>query len=131
MDDFGRLTAVFIGSGVGGVLRYLSGLWIAGMPAHSFPLATLFVNVTGSALIGVLFVVTGSGIGLKSHPMVSAALVTGLCGGFTTFSSFSLQTWQLVEKGQPLSALLNIVASIVLCLSFTALAIFISRTIIR
>ena len=96
-----KMLLVAVGSGLGGLLRYLVPCWIGA--AKGFPWATLTVNVAGSLVIGVL-----SGLlarhGGSSAEAIRAFAVVGFCGGFTTFSTFSNETFRLVENGQWLSA---------------------------
>ena len=96
-----KILLVAIGSGLGGVLRYLVPCWI-GAP-RGFPWATLTVNVVGSLLIGLL-----SGHlarhGGSSADSIRAFAVVGFCGGFTTFSTFSNETFRMLENNQWLSA---------------------------
>lgn len=105
-----------LGSALGGIARYLVSNAIASRWGDSFPWGTLLVNVTGSLLIGFL-------AGLSDPPsrmLVPTAarqfLMIGLMGGFTTFSSFSLQTLELLRDGEVLLATLNATASLALCL---------------
>ena len=92
-----KILLVAIGSGLGGVLRYLVPCWIGA--SKGFPWATLTVNVVGSLLIGLL-----SGLlarhGGSSAESIRAFAVVGFCGGFTTFSAFSNETFRLVESSQ-------------------------------
>ena len=92
-----KMLLVAVGSGLGGVLRYLVPCWIGA--AKGFPWATLTVNVVGSLLIGLL-----SGLlarhGGSSVEAVRCFAVVGFCGGFTTFSTFSNETFRLMEDGQ-------------------------------
>ena len=108
--------AVAFGSAVGGVLRFWLTAWIARvLPAH-LPLGTLLVNVTGSFAIGALaaaFLYRGDGGATTVWP---AFLMTGLLGGFTTFSAFSLQTLQLTHQGLWVPAVANVLLSVLLCL---------------
>ena len=96
-----KMLLVAIGSGLGGVLRYLVPCWIGA--AKGFPWATLTVNVVGSLLIGLL-----SGWlarhGGSSAEAIRCFAVVGFCGGFTTFSTFSNETFRLMESNQWLSA---------------------------
>ncbi|MDR3229603.1 MAG: CrcB family protein [Puniceicoccales bacterium] len=90
-------------------------LWVA-----RFPWATLWVNVLGSLLIGWVAAkfpeTAGAGASAGDVRCWRTLLATGFCGGFTTFSAFSLQTFEQFEKGQPALALANIVLSLALCL---------------
>ncbi|MCS5711937.1 fluoride efflux transporter CrcB [Candidatus Berkiella aquae] len=123
-----NLILIFIGAGVGGVLRYWLSSRIQLFLGSPFPYGTLFVNVSGSFLMGFLFVFimerfTGLG------PQLRALLLIGLLGGYTTFSSFSIETLQLVENGQWVGALTNIVLSILLCITATWIGIIGARVL--
>jgi fluoride exporter len=107
---------VALGGALGSVARHaLSGL-IAFRWGGSFPWGTLVVNITGSLLIGFLATLTAPEGRWLAPSGARVFLMAGICGGYTTFSSFSLQTLNLIENGQWLSALGNAVASVVLCL---------------
>ena len=92
-----KILLVAVGSGLGGVIRYLVPCWIGA--AKGFPWATLTVNVVGSLLIGLL-----SGLlarhGGSSVESIRAFAVVGFCGGFTTFSTFSNEMFRLFESGR-------------------------------
>ena len=110
------LMALF--GGVGAVCRFITDTALKARSAVGLPVGTLVINVTGSLLLGVL-----NGLRLR-HGLgdeVLLVLGTGFCGGFTTFSSFSLQTLELIRAGAPGRALLNIGLSVVLCLIAVAL----------
>jgi len=107
---------IFLGSGLGGVARWgVSGL-IADRFGQTFPWGTVVVNVTGSFVIGLFATLTGPEGRLLAPASLREFFMFGLCGGYTTFSSFSLQTLNLVEDGQWLRAGANVVLSVVLCL---------------
>jgi CrcB protein len=113
---------IFIGAGFGGVSRY----WISSVTysflGREFPYGTLVVNVSGCFLMGLLFVLIlerFDGIG----PPLRSLLLIGLLGGYTTFSSFSIETLNLFESGAYLSTALNILSSIILCIAATWLGI--------
>ncbi len=114
----GSLTALWIalGSALGGVARY----WVSGLVARTigetFPWGTLTVNVTGSFLIGLFAALSGPDGRLLVASPARQFVMLGLFGGFTTFSSFSLQTLSLVQDGEWLAAGTNVGASLVLCL---------------
>jgi CrcB protein len=91
------ILAVALGSAAGGVARFLLSAWIQQRAATSFPFATLLVNVSGSLLLGVLATWTFETAGVSAE--LRALLTTGLCGGYTTFSTFSLETVALVDEG--------------------------------
>jgi fluoride exporter len=107
---------IAIGSAIGGTGRY----WLSGAAAslwgETFPWGTLIVNVLGSFVIGFIATVSGPDGRLFASSVARQFLMTGICGGFTTFSSFSLQTLNLVRDGEWMYAGLNIGGSVVLCL---------------
>ena len=112
---FGTLL-VGLGSALGGMARYGCSLFLARWLGETFPWGTLFVNVTGSFIIGLYFTLTSSGGRLLVSPDWRIFVTVGICGGYTTFSSFSLQTLALLRDGEWLPAGLNAVGSLVLCL---------------
>lgn len=112
---------VALGSALGGVARvWLSGV-VARQFSHTVPFGTLLVNVSGSFLIGFIVAFTGPDGRLPISPTVRTFLTLGVLGGYTTFSSFSLQTLNLARDGQWLAAGWNIALSIVLCLVAVAI----------
>jgi len=107
---------VALGSAIGGVLRYWCSGLVARQVGETFPWGTIFVNVTGSLLIGFFAAVTASDGRVLVGALTRHFFLLGLFGGFTTFSSFSLQTMRLVQDGQIAFAAGNIAASVALCL---------------
>ncbi|RMD63507.1 MAG: fluoride efflux transporter CrcB [Alphaproteobacteria bacterium] len=107
---------VALGSALGGLGRFWCSGLIARAFGETFPWGTLAVNVTGSLLIGLFATVTGPDGRLLLGAPARQFFMLGIFGGFTTFSSFSLQTLALAQDGEWLRASLNIVASVVLCL---------------
>jgi CrcB protein len=105
-----------LGGALGSMLRYFLNGVISNRLGETFPWGTLVINVTGSFLIGVIFTLTGAGGRWFASPEIRFFLMTGICGGYTTFSSFSLQTLNLAQDGEWLQAGGNIVGSVVLCL---------------
>ena len=107
---------IALGSAIGGVARY----WCSGVAARlvgeTFPWGTIFVNVTGSLIIGFFATLTGPDGRIFAGSTARQFVMMGLLGGFTTFSSFSLQTLNLASDGEWLQAGGNIVGSVVLCL---------------
>ena len=107
---------IAIGGALGSVARYgcssLAARWIG----ETFPWGTLIINVAGSFVIGFFAALTGPDGRLLVAPDVRQFVMVGLCGGYTTFSSFSLQTLNLMRDGDALGAGANIVASVVACL---------------
>lgn len=122
------LLYVAFGSAVGGVLRYLLGGAIQRAAGGTFPLGTLLINITGSFLLGLLYRYSADSAAIT--PEVRAMLTIGLCGGYTTFSSFSYESIRLLEDGQVGRALLYVGLSVVLCLAATALGIMSGRELV-
>ena len=110
--------AVAVGGAIGTVLRYaLSGL-IAVRFGETFPWGTLIVNVTGSFVIGFFAALTGPDSRFLVGGTARQFVMVGICGGYTTFSSFSIQTLNLMRDGEWMYAGGNVVGSVVLCLVF-------------
>lgn len=108
---------IAIGGALGSVARYGASLGIARMFGETFPWGTLLVNVTGSFAIGLFSTMTGTEGRLLVSPEWRQFFMVGICGGYTTFSSFSLQTLNLMRDGQWLYAGANVVFSVILCLA--------------
>jgi len=110
--------AVAIGGALGTVARYfLSGV-IAHRFGETFPWGTLVINVTGSFVIGFFATLTGPDGRVMASGTTRQFVMVGFCGGYTTFSSFSLQTLNLMRDGEWLSAAGNTLGSVALCLLF-------------
>jgi CrcB protein len=108
--------AVMLGGAFGTGLRlWLSGV-LAGRYGEGFPVGTLVVNVLGSFVIGLFVALSGPGGLFLASPLTRQVVMIGVLGGFTTFSSFSLQTMNLLGAGEWLRAGLNIFLSVALCL---------------
>jgi CrcB protein len=107
---------IAVGSALGGVARYWCSGAAARLIGETFPWGTLVVNVLGSFIIGFFATLTGPDGRIFVSSTTRQFVMLGLCGGFTTFSSFSLQTLNLANDGEWLQAGGNIVASVVLCL---------------
>jgi len=107
---------VALGSALGGVARY----WCSGVAARlwgeTFPWGTIIVNVAGSFVIGLFATLTAPDGRVFASSEARVFVMVGLCGGYTTFSSFSLQTLTLAQDGEFLRAALNIGGSVLLCL---------------
>jgi CrcB protein len=107
---------VMLGSALGGGARY----WCSGLAAHhfgeTFPFGTLIVNVVGSFIIGCFAAITGPDGRVLVSTEVRQFVMVGFCGGYTTFSSFSLQTLNLVRDGEMGRAVGNVGLSFVLCM---------------
>jgi CrcB protein len=120
-----HILLVAAGGALGSVLRYLVGLWTLRSFGPSFPWGTLTVNITGSFLIGVFAEVIARKFGASAEMRVF--LITGILGGYTTFSAFSLDAITLLERGEPVTALIYVASSVLL----SALAVFAGLVLMR
>ena len=107
---------VALGGALGSVARFALATFITRRFGESFPWGTILVNVTGSFLIGVLAALAESGGKLAGAVALQRFLIVGICGGYTTFSAFSIQTLDLARNGQVVAAGLNVLWSVALCL---------------
>jgi len=111
----------------GGLTRYYLSGWVYSFMGRAFPYGTLVVNVLGAYLIGLIME-----LGLRSTLIpdtLRLGLTIGFLGGLTTFSTFSYETFSLLEDGRFLVAFANIMASVAICLLFTWLGIITVRTL--
>ena len=115
------LFAIALGGAAGSVLRYGIG---SVLERHSgaFPFGTMLVNVTGSLLLGALVSTLHA-----ASPELRAGLTVGLCGGYTTFSTFGLETVRLLEAGRWMSAAAYVLASVLLSLLATLAGLMLGR----
>ncbi len=118
------ILAVGAGGAVGSVLRYLISVAVQRLSGPGFPAGTIVVNVLGSVAIGVLYVWL---VERGGNPMLRVLLITGFLGGFTTFSSFSLETVTLMMHASYGRAALNVLLSVALCIGGTMLGIALAR----
>jgi fluoride exporter len=107
---------VAVGGALGSMARYGCSLVVAQWIGETFPWGTLIINVVGSLVIGFFGALTGPDGRVLVSPDIRQFVMVGICGGYTTFSSFSLQTLNLVRDGDMLRAGANVVGSVVLCL---------------
>jgi fluoride exporter len=118
---------VALGSAIGGVARF----WLSNFITHRwpgfFPWGTLVVNVSGSFAIGLLGAMTVAGGRWQIDPRWAYFLMAGVCGGYTTFSAFSLQTVTLIQQQHYASAIANTVLSVALCVVFAWLGYRVGR----
>ena len=109
---------IALGSGIGGVARAWCVQLSSGVFGEAFPWGILLVNVLGSLIIGAFFGYAGAGGSLRVRPAAAHFVTTGICGGYTTFSAFSLDTLNLIRDGRPVAAGANAILSVALCLLF-------------
>ena len=126
-SSLGQVAAIGIGGALGSVLRYELSAWVQALATRGFPYGTLVVNVLGCLLMGFLFVVFSDRLG--ANAIWRVGLLVGVLGGFTTFSSFSMETFNLIEQGAILQAVANVVASVLLCLAATWLGVVVARSL--
>ena len=120
---------VAIGSAIGGVSRYGVGLLAARAWGVAFPWGTLLINIVGSFVIALFGAMTLANGPMPMSTNMRAFVMIGFCGGFTTFSSFSLQTMELLQAGETVAAALYILASVGLCLAGVFLGYWIATHI--
>lgn len=112
-DAAGSYVSVAFGSIVGGVARYLVSVLFVSQFGEDFPWGTLFVNVTGSFIIGFYATLTGPDGRLLVSANQRLFVMVGICGGYTTFSAFSLETLRFVQAGDVRSALVYLLVSVI------------------
>lgn len=105
-----------LGGGIGTIIRYVVNGLISRHFGESFPLGTFVINVTGSFAIGFFSTLTAPEGRILVSPTFRSFFMIGICGGYTTFSSFSLQTLNLASEGEWMYAGLNAICSFVFCL---------------
>jgi fluoride exporter len=120
-----QVLAIALGGAVGSLLRYWTSIGIHGLFGRGFPYGTLAVNVLGSFLIGLLTVLLLDRFDVG--PVWRAGILIGLLGAFTTFSTFSFETLNLLEQGDVAKGALNSVLNFALCLFATWLGLLIGR----
>lgn len=119
------LLYVAAGGAIGAGLRHLTNVGATRLFGHGVPVGTVIVNVLGSFLMGVLVVV----IAKKGGQGLAPFLMTGVLGGFTTFSAFSLDTLTLFERGAAASAALYVALSVGLSLAALVIGVFAARAV--
>lgn len=120
-----QVLAIAVGGAAGAVLRFWTSNLVYARLGQDFPYGTLVVNVLGSLLMGFLYILLLERLSLG--PEWRAVLLIGLLGAFTTFSTFSIETLNLIEAGFLLRAGTNIVASVVLCIMAAWLGVILGR----
>jgi CrcB protein len=107
-----NILLVGLGGGIGSMARYLCQKWFAENIAHPFPWGTFVVNLTGCLLIGLIYAISEKTTMLS--PQTRLLLITGLCGGFTTFSAFAFENMSLLRSGDSLYFLIYTTGTVVL-----------------
>ena len=105
--------AVFIGGGLGSVCRYALSLWL-GKHSSGFPSATFAANILSCIVLALAWMYAAKHIDM--NPELKLMILVGFCGGFSTFSTFSVETFRLLENQQFVAAFLYVIASIFACL---------------
>ena len=121
------LAFIAFGGAFGAVLRYGASLGVYAVFGRGFPWGTLFVNVVGSLLMGVLSILMLERYNIG--PEWRAAVLVGVLGSFTTFSTFSIETLNLLEQGDLIRAASNILVSIAICLTAVWFGVVLGRQI--
>jgi len=114
MDTIQDCLFVGLGGALGAITRYLMGL-IPLRHSSGFPIMTLVINVLGAFCVG--FIVAFAGKNILNDPRLILFLKVGICGGFTTFSTFSLESSQLIQSGRMTAGVSYMLASVILCVA--------------
>lgn len=122
-----NLIAVFLGGGIGSVLRYLSGFLFGKSSVTVFPFATFFVNILGSLFLGFMLGLFMTKFNANTHTKLF--FTVGIAGGFTTFSTFTVETFNLFKDGHNYLALIYPVASIILGFVAVLAGFYLARTV--
>jgi CrcB protein len=122
-----QVLAIAAGGAIGSLLRFWLSTWVHTFADRSFPYGTLAVNVLGCLLMGFLFVLFIDR--LSDNPVLRAGILIGVLGGFTTFSTFSIETFNLIEQGAWVRAAANMSGSLVLCVGATWIGVLLGRQV--
>ena len=115
------MVLVFIGGALGSIWRFWWSGWVAQRFGETFPFGTLVVNVVASALLGLVSGLVLRLGGTDTATVLQQFISVGVCGGLSTFSSFSLQTWNLLMERRWIAAVINIIVSTAICFASIAL----------
>ena len=122
-----QILAIAAGGAAGSVLRFWMSTWVHSFAGRSFPYGTLTVNVLGCLAMGFLFVLFVDR--LSDNNVLRAGILIGVLGGFTTFSSFSIETLNLIEQGAWVKAATNMTGSLLLCVGATWIGVILGRQV--
>jgi len=114
---------VALGGAIGASLRYMTGIGVVRLLGHGFPLGVIAVNVIGSFLMGAFVVYAAT----RGATQLSPFVMTGVLGGFTTFSAFSLETYTLFERGEVAQAALYVALSVGLSIGALVIGVLVAR----
>lgn len=109
---FLNILAVFIGGGIGAVVRFLTGIFCINIFKTNLPVATFAVNIVGCFIIGFLYMLFIEKF--QIHPALKFALTVGFCGGLTTFSTFSLEIVEMIQNSQFINSAIYILMSLII-----------------
>ncbi|WP_077927760.1 fluoride efflux transporter CrcB [Wohlfahrtiimonas populi] len=127
MNHYLAFLMVGLGGGLGAMSRHFTALMINRFWQQSFPLATFSINILGSFLIGILATWLLPKMG--NDTLLKYLLITGFCGGYTTFSTFSIENLQLLQEGKIFTLALYVSSSIILGITFALCGLFVGRAI--
>ncbi|HEY4136387.1 MAG TPA: fluoride efflux transporter CrcB [Alphaproteobacteria bacterium] len=124
----GMVAAVAVGGALGSVARYATMLWMARLFGGGFPYGTLAVNMVGGFVMGLL--IEAMALAWSPSEAMRAFIAVGVLGGFTTFSTFSLDSWLLIQRGDYGLAALYIGASLLLSIGGLVAGLYLTRTVL-
>jgi fluoride exporter len=119
-----QILLIFIGGGLGSLARFFVGKQFVGSVNGHFPIGTIVANILASLILGVFL---GLEINNKTNTSYRAFIAIGFCGGFSTFSTFSADTFALIQSNRLWEALLNVVFNVVLCILATFVGIYLAK----
>lgn len=122
-----NLIAIFLGGGIGAVSRFLITLNLTKIYNVNLPIATFLVNIIGSFAIGFLYILFMGKTDLT--PALKFALTVGFCGGLTTFSTFSLELFEMISHQQFMQAAIYALLSVLVCLVVTGIGVYCAKLI--
>ena len=122
-----NLIAIFLGGGIGAVSRFLISLNLTKIYNINLPIATFLVNIIGSFAIGFLYILFMGKTDLT--PALKFALTVGFCGGLTTFSTFSLELFEMISHQQFMQAAIYALLSVLVCLVMTGIGVYCAKLI--